>query len=293
MKSVAECLPCILRQVQTTARHAGADLATQREALRRAAALIPSLDMSQSPAHNSTRGLKLVPAVTGCADPYAKEKREFNAHALDLLPLAEQLAGEVPDRLLGAALAAVAGNVIDLGIADGKTIEVEASLREVFRHGFAFNDIERLHAALERPRRVLYLLDNTGEIIFDRILIGVLVRQGHGLTLAVHGGPVLNDALLEDARFAKLEELAPVISTGSDWIGMEWETCDEAFQKVFTAAEVVIGKGQGNFETLDEFAPTPEETYFILKAKCHPVARRLGVKHGEVVIRRKSPQRGR
>jgi len=287
MKSVAECLPCILRQVQTTARHAGADAGIQREALRRAAALLPSLDLTRSPAYNSTRGLKLVPQVTGCADPYAKEKREFNAHALDLLPLAEKLAGETPDRLLGGALAAVAGNVIDLGISDGKTIQVEASLREVFHHGFAVNDVERLRAALERPRRVLYLLDNTGEIVFDRILIAVLARQGHGLTLAVHGGPVLNDALLEDARFANLEEFAPVISTGSDWIGMEWETCDDAFKKVFAAAEVVIGKGQGNFETLDEFAPAPPETYFILKAKCHPVARRLGVQHGEVVLKRK------
>lgn len=287
MKSVPECLPCILRQVQTTARHAGADAGVQREVLRRAAALLPSLDMARSPAHNSTRALKLVPLVTGCADPYAKEKREFNERAMALLPLAEQLVAAAPDRLLAAALAAVAGNVIDLGIADGKPIEVEASLRSVMREGFAVNHIEKLRAALRRPRRILYLLDNTGEIVFDRELVKTLVLQGHGLTLAVHHAPILNDALLEDARFARLGELAPVISTGSDWIGMEWETCSREFQAAFEAAEVVIGKGQGNFETLEEFSRTPAETYYIIKAKCHPVARSLGVEHGQVVCKRK------
>lgn len=287
MKSVAECLPCILRQVQTTARFAGADTRAQREVLLQTAGLLPSLDLSRSPAHNSTRALKLVPVITGCPDPYAKEKREFNERAMALLPLAERLVAESSDRLQAAALAAVAGNVIDLGIADGRPIEVEGSLRSVFREGFAVNHIERLRSALARPRRVVYLLDNTGEIVFDRELIKTLVLQGHGVTLAVHEAPILNDALLEDARFARLEELAPVISTGSDWIGMEWETCSKEFQEVFQTAEVVIGKGQGNFETLEEHAGTPPETYFILKAKCHPVARSLGVRHGQVVLKRK------
>ncbi len=287
MKSVAECLPCILRQVQATARFAGADAPTRRALLIRTAELLPSFDLGRSPAHNSTRALKLVPAATGCADPYLKEKREFNDRAMALRPLAEQLVAESPDRLLASALAAVAGNVIDLGIADGRPIEVEATLRGVFQEGFAVNHVERLRAALARPRRILYLLDNTGEVVFDRELVRTLALQGHGLTVAAHGGAILNDALLEDARFAGLHEIAPLCSTGSDWIGMEWDTCSEEFREIFRTAEVVIGKGQGNFETLEEFPGTPPETYFILKAKCLPVARALGVEFGQVVLKRK------
>lgn len=287
MKSTPECLPCILRQVLNTGRRAGASDEVLRELLNRTAATIPCFDMTRSPAHNSTIALKLIPEVTGCADPYAPEKREYNARALVLRPRLEAAMRASADPLRTAALIAVAGNVIDLGIATGETIDVEATLHTVLAEGFAVDDLERLRRSLKGKKKVMYLADNAGEVVFDRELVKVLREMGHAVTVAVHGGPVLNDALREDAEEAGLGEFAEVVSTGSDWVGIEWGTLDAGFQQGFREAGVVIAKGHGNYETGEELDVMPADTYFILRAKCGQVAKSLGVKLGEVALKAK------
>jgi len=137
---------------------------------------------------------------------------------------------------------------------------------------------------------VLYLGDNAGEVVFDRALVGYLASAGHTVTFAVHGGPILNDALLDDAREAGMDRMAALVSTGSNWVGLELETVSAGFRKVFGEAEVVIGKGQGNFETLHGVAHTPPATWFLLKAKCPSVARALGVAFGDVVLKKAPPK---
>jgi len=290
MESTPRCIACSLRQAINTTTRTGASPRVLREILLKSAALLPKLDMSRPPAHNSTRVLHLIPEMTGCADPYYVEKRDYNKRALALLPRIEAAMGESADPLLTAALTAVAGNVIDLGIATGD-IDVGGAYDEVMKRGFAINDIEGLRSELTRPRKVLYLGDNAGEVVFDRALVGLLAASGHAVTFAVHGGPILNDALLEDAKEAGLDGLVPVVSTGSNWVGLELETTTGEFRKLFSEADVVIGKGQGNFETLHGAAHTPPATWFLLKAKCPSVARALGVAFGDVVLKR-APRKG-
>jgi uncharacterized protein with ATP-grasp and redox domains len=287
MKSVPECMPCSLRQILNTSRSAGADVGARREMVIRASELAREMDFTQSPAHNSTMALKIVPAATGCPDPYEKEKSEFNRSALALLPELRARVEASPDRMLAAALTAVAGNVIDLGIAGGAEIDVAGSLNTVFREGFAINHLDRLKRALTKPCRIMYLADNAGEIVFDIPLLAELSRAGHDVIFAVHGGPVLNDALMEDARETGIDRMFRVMSTGSDWVGLEWGTCDEGFRQAFRAAAVVIAKGQGNYETVEGLDLAPADTYFILKAKCRPVAKSLGIGFGQVALKRK------
>jgi hypothetical protein len=302
----------MLRQILNTATRAGASRKVRRELLRGAAELFGGMDLSRSPAFNSTRALKTVPERTGCRDPYADEKREYNSLALALRPHLESVVEGARDRLLTAAMVAVAGNAIDLGIARDPRIDVAGSLRDVLEAGFAVNDIAGLRAALApAPKsqtilaggelrspcapavRVMYLADNAGEIVFDRELVRVIAESGSEVTVAVHGGPILNDALAEDAARAGMGEIARITSTGSDWVGLEWDTCDPGFRDEFARATVVIAKGQGYYETLGEDMPVcPEETYFILKAKCPAVARSLGVRTGQAALfRRVKPAR--
>ena len=297
MKTCPDCIPCILKQVNNVAREAGATPAQLREMLVRASGMFSGMDLSKSPAHNSTVALRLIPEITGVADPYRDKKGESNRMALELLPVIERHLKGSKDRLRTAALVAAAGNVIDLAIQGNRHAELEGVLETVIREGFAVDHIEEFRKSLESSRNILYLGDNAGEVVFDREFARVLAEGGRRVTFAIHGGPILNDALMDDALAAGMEKVVRVVSTGSDWIGLELETCDREFRSLFKGADLVVAKGHGNYETVaemtgsatgsGEMTGSPAETYFILRAKCASVARLLGVEVGQVVFRRK------
>lgn len=287
MRTCPDCLPCILKQVNNVGKEAGANPSQSREMLIRASKMLPSLDLAKSPAHNSTIALRLVPEVTGVKDPYAVKKGESNRLALELLPAMRKLVAESTDRIRTAALVAAAGNVIDLAIQGNQHAELEGVLKAVIDEGFAVDHSGRFKKALAGARKILYLGDNAGEVVFDREFARILGENGRSVVYAVHGGPILNDALMADAREAGLPEVVKVMSSGSDWIGLELETCSEEFRKVFREADLVVAKGHGNYETVGEMGSAPPETYFILRAKCESVASLLGVNVGQVVFREK------
>ena len=287
MRTCPDCLPCILKQVNNVAKEANATPAQLREMLIRSSRMLPGLDLALSPAHNSTIALRLIPELTGVADPYEAKKRESNQQALKLLPAMEQLVAKSADRLRTAALVAATGNVIDLAIQGNKHDELEGVLKSVIDEGFAVDDSARFKTALDKAKNIVYLGDNAGEVVFDRELVRLLGEGGRKVVFAVHGGPILNDALMQDAVEAGLPEIVRVVSTGSDWIGLELATCSDEFRKLFLEADLVVAKGHGNYETVGEMATAPSETYFILRAKCASVAALLGVKLGQVVFKRK------
>jgi damage-control phosphatase, subfamily I len=138
-----------------------------------------------------------------------------------------------------------------------------------------------LREAINAADKVLFLCDNAGEIVFDQYLIQDTPCEK--FTCAVRGAPVINDALLEDARVAGLTDLVKVISNGSDIPGTVLEACSTEFKKTFFDADVVIAKGQGNFETLSEL--TSKRIFFLLQVKCLVIARDIGFPVGTFVIR--------
>jgi len=287
MHTCPDCLPCILKQVNNVAAEAKATPDQLREMLVQASAMLPGLDLSMSPAHNSTIALRLVPRITGVADPYREKKHESNRLALELFPAMERLVAESGEPLRTAALVAAAGNVIDLAIQGNKHQELEQVLKTVIEEGFAVDHFERFRKALAGARNILYLGDNAGEVVFDREFARLLGGEGRQVTFAVHGGPILNDALMADANEAGLPGVVRVVSTGSDWIGLELESCSPGFRELFSGADLVVAKGHGNYETVAEMDSAPRETYFILRAKCASVASLLGVRLGQVVFRHK------
>jgi len=186
------------------------------------------------------------------------------------------------DPLETAIRLAIAGNIIDLGV---KTSMAESDIERIINDSltadFDGQQIEEFRNSVRGAEKILYLADNAGEIVFDCLLIELLPYEK--ITVVVKGEPVINDATMEDAEFAGLTEMTEVIDNGSDGPGTILETCSQAFRNRFEYADLIIAKGQGNYETLSE---TDKNIFFILKAKCPVIARDLGCEVGEMILRR-------
>jgi hypothetical protein len=189
---------------------------------------------------------------------------------------------EISDNaLLTAANFAIAGNVIDSGV---KNNLKESDLVEAVEHAAQnalHGDTSEFVSAVLRAEKILYLCDNAGEIVFDTLLIEQL--GSHRVTAAVRGKPIINDALMADARAAGLTDLVPVIDNGSDAPGTVLEDCSDTFKEAFDAADLIISKGQGNFETLSD---SDRPIFFLFKAKCPVVAETVDLPLGTHVLRK-------
>jgi uncharacterized protein with ATP-grasp and redox domains len=275
-----ECIVCLFKLGLRAARAATNDEKLQREVLARLAAEIPAVPAGSISPEIGQRVQRIVREVTGETDPFLREKRRSNEFALAHLPELRRRVESADDALLEAIRLAVAGNVIDLAVGSG--YDLEGAIAESLEVPFAIFDYEPFTLALERARRLLYLADNAGEIVFDRLLVEELVRRGKAVTCAVRGGPAINDATAEDARRAGLHEIAEVIDTGTDLPSVLLAAVDDRFRERYLGADLVISKGQGNYEGLSE---EPGPLACLLKAKCAPVARDLGVERGALVLR--------
>lgn len=270
----------MFRQALNTARVATKDTKAHTEILRRLARVLPTLDMNQAPAAISKPVYDIVFDVTGIRDPYARSKKETNQAALELLPALEASIHHSKDPLKKAIHLAVAGNIIDLGI--GHAFDLKKDVTRIMKQPFAIDHTAQFRKELTPGRKLLYLADNCGEIVFDRILIEQLLEAGLKVTVAVKSGPIINDALREDAEFAGITALCPVIETGSDDIGVGWANISPTFCHHIHGADVILAKGHGNFETC---IGKRGNYYFLLKAKCDIVAAELGVRNGDTVFK--------
>lgn len=288
VKTEGECLPCFRGQVERTLKYAGVDGDLALRITRKAEAIIAQASLNEVPARTSTVIHRLLRQETG-VDPYRQVKNTYNRIALRMLPDLERRVREAGDRLEGAVRAAIAGNVIDFGIYE--SIDLAGAVEEAFRLPLPGPEFRSFTQAVDRARTILYLCDNAGEIVFDRPLIEMLLKRGKTLTGAVKGAPVINDATLADAAEAALGTFCSVIDNGSDGIGTLLEDCSAQFREVYQSADMIISKGQANYETL---AGTGDNRiFFLFKVKCPVVARAVDRKKGDIVLMRNLLQAGR
>ncbi len=282
MKTYLDCIPCFFRQALMTARLAGADDITQREVLNRLSQLIPTLSLELSPPHMSRAIYGLVREITGREDVYKEVKEESNRIALDLYPELKEKVKGCQDRLLAAVRIAITGNIIDYGVPD--SFDIRKEVGGCLNEDFAICDYEGFKDRLKDAEKILYLGDNAGEIVFDKVLIEEL-RDNHKkkeIIFAVRDKPVINDALIEDAKFCGIDKIAKVISNGSDAAGTLLDSCSENFLDAYRNADMIISKGQGNFESLTE---EKRPIFFLFKAKCAVVARDIGCSVGGIILK--------
>lgn len=278
MKSTLDCLECIVKQSLRAARIATDDPEIQRRILDEASARIFGLDLDDSPAWLSMLAYDLASQHSGKHDPYRALKREQNEAALALEESMRERIRQSADPLETALHISAAGNVIDLGILHSHEIDIETVIEEVLQQRFAVDHSEALKRSLESCGDLLFLLDNAGEIVFDKLLIEELQKHTT-VTAVVKGAPMINDVLMEDADFVGLTKVCEVIDNGGGFIGSPLKHVPQHFLDRMGAADVIIGKGQGNYETIDVF---DGNVFLILRAKCEIVAEHMGVKLGQV-----------
>lgn len=273
---------CVFRQALNTVRLVSDDEEVHHRVLAAVAARMAEETLDQTPASLSKPAYELVSAITGVADPYKRQKEASNADALALLPKLRERVESAADPLSAAVKAAAAGNIIDLGI--GHAFDLEHDLDAVMGQPLAIDDTDQFRQELGSGKRLLYLGDNAGEIVFDLLLVEQILGAEARVTFAVKSGPVINDATLHDAVQVGMTDLVPVVETGSNDIGVNWENVSTEFQSLYDSADIVVSKGHGNFETTFD---RPANSYFLLKAKCQMVADEAGVRIGDVVFFRR------
>jgi uncharacterized protein with ATP-grasp and redox domains len=279
MRIKPDCLACVFRQCLEATKLSNSDENKAFSALKAAASLIPSFNNSDTPMSITMAMHRMVRKELGIDDPYKEVKRDFNEKGAKAYPLLLQLMRSSQEPLETAIKIAIAGNIVDYALPIEK--DLDKSLRLALESPLPMRDWQIFQEELGKSKNILYLLDNAGEIFYDKILIEHLVERGYEVTAVVRGGPAINDALLEDARFAGIDKLVRVLTTGLDTVGFILEQASQEFIRALDEADLIIAKGQANLESLDE---TEYPAFFLLKAKCHIIAELTGVEVGGIVF---------
>ncbi|MCK4661108.1 MAG: DUF89 family protein [Phycisphaerae bacterium] len=284
MQTYFECAPCFVRQALDASRMVTDDPTVHERLIRETLLLVAEMPFDRSPPWMGQRIHRLLRELTGEKDPYRQVKQHSNNLALSLYAeLKERVRGSA-DPFATAVRLAIAGNVIDFGcrshLGDD---EVHQAIEDAMVGSVDEVAMADLRQAVEGVGDILYLADNAGEIVFDRLLIEEMPQDR--ITLVVRGSPVINDATREDAEVAGLNSLVKVMDNGSDVPGTILESCSPSFQACFARSDLIIAKGQGNYETLSGGG---RNIFFLLKVKCPVIAGHIGCDVGQVVVLRQN-----
>jgi uncharacterized protein with ATP-grasp and redox domains len=281
-----DCVPCMLRQAREAIACAGMETEPGFVVLRQVLRLMSELDWTLPPPVLGQQVHRLIRQLTHNADPYAAIKQRMNRRATELYPHWHRLFRGAFPPLEAAVRLAIVGNLLDVG---AKTQLSSAAVHTAFEEALTAplrGSVEELAQAIRHAHSTLYLADNAGEIVFDRDLLAQLPLGN--FAVVVRGSPVLNDATLADAEQAGLTEFCEVIPNGSDAPGTLLASCSLTCRERFAAADLVIAKGQGNYESL---AGVDKEVFFLLKIKCNVLSHDLGWPVGTLVLHHQ-PARG-
>jgi uncharacterized protein with ATP-grasp and redox domains len=283
MKTYLDCIPCFFRQGLTAARMAGLNSRGQKEILDEIARIIPDIPLESSPPEIGRNVYKAIKEISGIEDPYKKVKKEYIELALRLYPELKKIVEKSKDPLLTAIRIAIAGNIIDFGV--GEEFNVEETLNSTLKEDFAILDYQDFKDDLKEAEMILYIGDNAGETVFDRVLIEEI---NGNVYYAVRGEPIINDVTFKDAIDSGIAEVAGIIPSGSDAPGTILKRCNQKFLGLFYKSDIIISKGQGNYETLSE---VDKDVYFLLMVKCPVIARDIGVKEQSIILLKHSMER--
>lgn len=271
-----------MRQALEASRTVGATQEEQLHLLRKVMQQLLRLDTDCTPPEIGQAVHRMVRAQTGVDDPYFQLKAYSTERALALYPRLQRMVREAKDPFTCAVRLAIAGNIIDFAQANttDKVNSLWPYVEETLRQPFTVDHTQALSEALSTSREVLFLADNAGETVFDRILIENIEIPTR---YVVKGGPTINDAVADDARQAGIHRIAEVVSSGSDAPGTLLKDCSPEFLHEFRKASVIIAKGQGNYETLSDIrAPI----FFLLKIKCPVIAKDMRLGTGSIICKR-------
>ena len=281
-----ECGPCFLRQARDAL-----DLSTDNENVKMQVMeeifKFLSTTFKAGTNSNSTGSSmhKIIKQKTGCMDPYYKEKVEGNEIALKYLPEVKKIL-DADDSLENYVKIAIIGNILDFG-AFTLDDDIEGVIKSSLKKDLAVKDIEEFENSLKTHDKVLYLVDNTGEIVFDKLLLAKLKEYDLDITIAVKSEPILNDATMVEALDVGLDEFGKLVEIGAGTVGYVDSEISDEFRQIFDDHEFVISKGMGNYEGLTEIDLSKKDIYFLLCVKCNTIARHIGANLHDMLLLRK------
>jgi len=280
MRVHLDCFPCFLRQAIIALRLGTNDVSLQKAILKSTLEDIQRTDTSKPPAFTTTFVHRKIRQMLGM-DPFKDIKSEYNQIALKLYPSLKTTIENSTDPLWTSVRLAIAGNVIDFGIFT--SVDIEGTIRKALNSKIAVDDYNSLKDAVSYANEILYLTDNAGEIVFDRLLIETLIQFGKKVKAVVKGSPVINDSTMEDARESGLTKICEIMDNGSEAVGTILDWTSSTFQKTFKDAQLIISKGQANFETL---IGTEKKLFFLFQSKCDVVSKELSLSTGSMLLKK-------
>jgi uncharacterized protein with ATP-grasp and redox domains len=279
MEVFLDCLPCFLRQILDASRLVTDRTDLQAKIMKESIELISDYQNFRYSPEIGRALHQIVKRHTGIQDPYERIKKENILAAEKAYPLLKRFLSKKQEKIYWALKIAATGNIIDYAIYSD--INLEDCIMHELEKKFSVCHIGSFKNKLKHAKNLLIIGDNAGETIFDRVLIEEL--SNIDITYAVRSEPIINDATIEDARASGLEHCTNLVSTGCNAPGLIIDECTTQFKDIFNNADIVISKGQGNYETLSE---AKREMFFLLKAKCPVIADKLGVSVNDYVFKR-------
>lgn len=279
-----ECVACIIAQVKSVTQMLQLPQAQADAAMKNTHDFLKTANYEGCTPESLGELWQILLGSLGESDPYASIKSLCNQEAMRIVPSTRRKIANAADPLNIALKYAIAGNLIDYGLEHHVSIEEQnGQIDEIAATTFSIDDSRKLIDALSGAKSLLYLGDNAGEIVFDRMLIELInERYPHlSVTFVVKGSAVLNDVTMTDALEVGMDSVARVIDNGDCSPGTVLFRSSEAFRSEFAGADVVLSKGQGNFESLSGEAK--ENLFFLFTAKCDSVCAEAGVPKFSIV----------
>ncbi len=281
MRSSLDCIPCFMRQALEAGRQISNDEQVIGQALKRIAGSLADFNLDLSPPEMGQHIHRILRQEVGSDDPYLQIKRNSTRVALALVPDVIKHLEQSDNPFEVAVRFAIAGNILDFALMSvWDDHKINASFDKALSHPIDSNTVEQLRLELHKAKRVLILADNVGETVFDRFLIEQLPPH-LDVTYAVKASPVINDAIAVDAVEAGIDKLADIIDNGTDAPGTLLHQCSPSFLAHFNAADIVIAKGQANFESLNT---TDRQVYFLTQIKCIVIAEAYDYNVGDWIV---------
>jgi uncharacterized protein with ATP-grasp and redox domains len=282
MRTNLDCFPCFLRQALEAARMVTQNEGMQRKVLNSVFWILSNVSVHMTPVEIAHLVHLRVKSITDSFDPYSETKKRQNEIALQYKNTLSSQIAEMSNPLKAAMMFSAAGNAIDLA-PDCPIVEIYRRYMEIISKGFAWDDYELFLNKLARSKSLLYLGDNAGEIVWDKILIEELLDHFNiEIVYTVRGFPILNDVTMEDALFVGMDKLVKVISNGFDAPGTLLDRCSKEFLKHYQTSDLILSKGQGNYESL---SAEDRPIFFLLQVKCPVIAENINCHMGEIVLK--------
>ncbi len=286
MKVYYECVPCFLRQAKEALDLTSADENLKLEIMMEILEFL-SKELSKNSVSNDigTRIHHIIKNKTGNNDPYFNLKNKGNKIALSLLPEIKELLIQEEDNLEAYVRAAITGNLIDFS-ALGVKSNISQIMSKTLHKPLIINHLSNLTKCLETENYLLYLVDNTGEIVFDKLLIEKIKKEYDiKVIVAVKEKPILNDACLDDVLNIGLDDVVDkIVSIGTDSVGINFSMISNEFLTIFNNAPLIISKGLGNYEGLSERKYHNKSVFCLLNVKCNSTSHNIGAPKGSNVL---------